>query len=124
MAEGEAHALVSAGNTGAGVLAANLSTSRMIDDIAARFPGSTVLRTAVGEANVVAALKPAGGLLGGEGNGGVIRPEVCWVRDSLSAMALNTARSSCVIARLMALRDSGRFSVTCSTKPSSRSMNP
>jgi phosphomannomutase len=73
---------------GAGVLAANLSTSRMIDDIAARFPGSTVLRTAVGEANVVAALKPAGGLLGGEGNGGVILPEVCWVRDSLSAMAL------------------------------------
>ena len=73
---------------GPGVLAANLSTSRMIDDIAARFPGSTVLRTAVGEANVVAALKPADGLLGGEGNGGVILPEVCWVRDSLSAMAL------------------------------------
>jgi phosphomannomutase len=73
---------------GPGVLAANLSTSRMIDDIAARFPGSRVLRTAVGEANVVAALKPAGGILGGEGNGGVILPEVCWVRDSLSAMAL------------------------------------
>jgi phosphomannomutase len=69
-------------------LAANLSTSRMIDDIAARFPGAVVHRTAVGEANVVSALKPAGGLLGGEGNGGVIVPEVCWVRDSLSAMAL------------------------------------
>lgn len=73
---------------GPGTLAANLSTSRMIDDVAARFPGSTVLRTAVGEANVVAALKPAGGVLGGEGNGGVILPEVTWVRDSLSAMAL------------------------------------
>jgi phosphomannomutase len=73
---------------GAFPLAANLSTSRMIDDVAARFPGAKVLRTAVGEANVVAALKPAGGLLGGEGNGGVIFPEVCWVRDSLSAMAL------------------------------------
>jgi phosphomannomutase len=36
----------------------------------------------------VSALKPAKGLLGGEGNGGVIVPEVCWVRDSLSAMAL------------------------------------
>ncbi len=69
-------------------LAANLSTSRMIDDVAAKFAGATVLRTAVGEANVVSALKPAGGLLGGEGNGGVILPEVCWVRDSLSAMAL------------------------------------
>ncbi len=73
---------------GAGVLAANLSTSRMIDDVAARFPGSRVLRSAVGEANVVAALKPSNGLLGGEGNGGVILPPVCWVRDSLSAMAL------------------------------------
>jgi len=69
-------------------LAANLSTSRMIDDIAAKFPGAVVHRTAVGEANVVSALKPAKGLLGGEGNGGVIVPEVCWVRDSLSAMAL------------------------------------
>jgi phosphomannomutase len=69
-------------------LAANLSTSRMIDDVAAKFAGAKVLRTAVGEANVVSALKPAGGLLGGEGNGGVIFPEVCWVRDSLSAMAL------------------------------------
>ncbi|MDZ4830243.1 MAG: phosphoglucosamine mutase [Phycisphaerae bacterium] len=68
-------------------LATNLSTSRMIDDVAARF-GATVLRTAVGEANVVAALKPAKGLLGGEGNGGVIVPEICWVRDSLSAMAI------------------------------------
>jgi phosphomannomutase len=72
---------------GGGTLATNLSTSRMIDDVAARF-GASVLRTAVGEANVVAALKPAGGILGGEGNGGVIVPEVCWVRDSLSAMAL------------------------------------
>jgi phosphomannomutase len=74
--------------TGGGVLAANMSTSRMIDDIAARFAGSRVIRTAVGEANVVAGLRPANGILGGEGNGGVIFPPVCWVRDSLSAMAL------------------------------------
>lgn len=72
------------------VIATNLSTSRMIDDVAARYPGVKVQRTAVGEANVVAALKPHGlaALLGGEGNGGVIFPPVCWVRDSLSAMAL------------------------------------
>ncbi|MBU3683852.1 MAG: phosphoglucosamine mutase [Phycisphaerales bacterium] len=74
--------------TGGGALAANLSTSRMIDDVAARFSGSHVVRTAVGEANVVAGLRPANGILGGEGNGGVIFPPVCWVRDSLSAMAL------------------------------------
>ena len=74
--------------TGGGTLAANLSTSRMVDDVAARFPGSHVVRTAVGEANVVAGLRPAKGVLGGEGNGGVIFPPVCWVRDSLTAMAL------------------------------------
>lgn len=69
------------------VTAANLSTSRMIDDVAERHQGK-VLRTAVGEANVVAALKSAGGIIGGEGNGGVIYSPVCWVRDSLSSMAL------------------------------------
>ena len=70
------------------VLATNLSTSRMIDLVAAGYPGARVLRTAVGEANVVEALKPADGLIGGEGNGGVIVPAICWVRDSLSSMAL------------------------------------
>ncbi|MSQ90334.1 MAG: phosphoglucosamine mutase [Phycisphaerales bacterium] len=73
---------------GHGVLATNLSTSRMIDDVAARFPPSRVIRTAVGEANVVAALKAGDGYCGGEGNGGLIWPRICWVRDSLSAMAL------------------------------------
>jgi phosphomannomutase len=75
---------------GPGVMAANLSTSRMIDDLAARYAGATVRRTAVGEANVAAAMIVAGdaALIGGEGNGGVIFPPVTWVRDSLSAMAL------------------------------------
>lgn len=73
------------------VLTANLSTSRMIDDLAAAHSNVQVVRTAVGEANVVAAMKAAGkdrAIIGGEGNGGVILPHVCWVRDSLSAMAL------------------------------------
>lgn len=74
------------------VLCANLSTSRMIDDVAARY-GASVVRTAVGEANVVEAmkrLKKEGKevVLGGEGNGGVIWPKVTYVRDSLSSMAL------------------------------------
>ncbi len=73
---------------GHGILATNLSTSRMIDTIAAQFAGSRVVRTAVGEANVVAGLKPVDGIGGGEGNGGFIWPRICWVRDSLSAMAL------------------------------------
>ena len=69
-------------------LAANLSTSRMIDDIASQFEGASVLRTAVGEANVVDGMRACGAPLGGEGNGGVIVPEVGWVRDSIAAMAL------------------------------------
>ncbi len=74
------------------VLVANLSTSRMIDDLAAEH-GARVVRTPVGEANVVEAMKRerdggANVVLGGEGNGGVIHPRVTYVRDSLTAMAL------------------------------------
>ncbi len=74
------------------VFVVNLSTSRMIDDVARHY-GCEVIRTAVGEANVVEAMKSltASGrdvVLGGEGNGGVIWPKVTYVRDSLSGMAL------------------------------------
>lgn len=72
------------------VIAVNLSTSRMIEDVAAKY-GASVVRTAVGEANVVEAMKKLGPEkcpLGGEGNGGVIWPRVTYVRDSLSGMAL------------------------------------
>jgi phosphomannomutase len=70
-----------------GPAAANLSTSRMIDDIAGRF-GQTVYRTPVGEANVSAAVARHACVVGGEGNGGVIWPEVVNVRDSLTGIAL------------------------------------
>jgi len=70
-----------------GPVAANLSTSRMIDDIAAR-AGVEVVRTKVGEANVAAAMKAHGCVAGGEGNGGIIDPRTCYTRDSLSGMAL------------------------------------
>lgn len=70
-----------------GGVAANLSTSRMIDAVAERF-GCPVLRTAVGEANVARGMRSAGAIIGGEGNGGVIDPRITWVRDSLSAMSL------------------------------------
>ena len=70
----------------------NLSTSRMIEDVAAKH-GAEVFRTPVGEANVVEKMKTLKSeecdvVLGGEGNGGVIWPEVVYIRDSLSAMAL------------------------------------
>ncbi len=70
-----------------GLAAANLSTSRMIDDIAAA-SGGRVIRTAVGEANVAGAMMTNGCIIGGEGNGGVIDLRVGPIRDSLVAMAL------------------------------------
>lgn len=71
-------------------MAVNLSTSRMIDDVAERH-GAKVARSAVGEANVVAAMRAKDCLLGGEGNGGVIWPRITMIRDSLGAMALTLA---------------------------------
>ena len=66
--------------------AANLSTSRMLDDIAAA-TGGRVIRTPVGEANVVQAMLTNGATIGGEGNGGVIDPRIVPGRDSLVGMA-------------------------------------
>lgn len=59
----------------------------MIEDVAATF-GARVIRTPVGEANVVEAMQQHNAVIGGEGNGGVIWPRITYVRDSLSAMAL------------------------------------
>jgi phosphomannomutase len=76
-----------AGRGGPLTVAANLSTSRMIDDVAGRF-NVRVQRTPVGEANVAAAIRATGAIVGGEGNGGVIWPKVILVRDSLVGIAL------------------------------------
>ncbi|MDD5063160.1 MAG: phosphoglucosamine mutase [Phycisphaerae bacterium] len=70
-----------------GKAAANLSTSRMIDDVA-REAGGQVIRTAVGEANVAQAMIEHSCVIGGEGNGGVIDLRVGPIRDSLVGIAL------------------------------------
>lgn len=70
-----------------GSAAANLSTSRMIDDIAAK-AGGTVIRTPVGEAYVANAMVANQCVIGGEGNGGIIDLRVGPIRDSLVGMAL------------------------------------
>lgn len=70
-----------------GLAAANLSTSRMIDDVA-NAAGGRVLRTPVGEANVAQAMLDNACVIGGEGNGGVIDLRVGPVRDSLVGIAL------------------------------------
>ena len=70
-----------------GKAATNLSTSRMLDDIAAK-AGGQVIRTAVGEANVADTMLEHNCIIGGEGNGGVIDLRVSPVRDSLVGIAL------------------------------------
>jgi phosphomannomutase len=67
--------------------ATNLSTSRMIDDVAEK-AGGKVFRTPVGEANVAAAMLKHKCIIGGEGNGGVIDLRVGPIRDSLVGIAL------------------------------------
>jgi phosphomannomutase len=69
-----------------GIAVTNLSTSRMIDDIAAA-TDSRVLRTAVGEANVIDTMLREKAFIGGEGNGGVIDPRIVPGRDSLVGIA-------------------------------------
>ncbi len=70
-----------------GNVATNLSTSRMIDDIAEK-SSVQVFRTPVGEANVAAAMLKNNCIIGGEGNGGVIDLRVGPIRDSLVAIAI------------------------------------
>lgn len=69
-----------------GVAVVNLSSSRMLDDVA-RMHNSRVIRTPVGEANVVDTMIRENAVAGGEGNGGVIDLRVVPGRDSLVGMA-------------------------------------
>ena len=70
-----------------GPFATNLSSSRAIEDVAARH-GESVYRSAVGEINVVERMKEVGATIGGEGNGGVILPALHYGRDALVGAAL------------------------------------
>ena len=71
----------------AGDVVVNLTTSSVIDDVAAAH-GRRVYRTPVGEANVVETMQAVKAAIGGEGsNGGVIFPSVHLCRDSYLGMA-------------------------------------
>ncbi|KAA3633602.1 MAG: phosphoglucosamine mutase [Calditrichaeota bacterium] len=65
----------------------NLSTSKVTADIAKSL-GSKVIYSKVGESNVVQMMRQKNGVIGGEGNGGVIFPSFHAGRDSLIAAAL------------------------------------
>jgi phosphomannomutase len=70
-----------------GPVVVNLSTSRIVDDMTAEF-GSAVLKAPVGEVNVAVKMRDEGAVVGGEGNGGVILPELHLGRDAPLAAAL------------------------------------
>jgi phosphomannomutase len=70
-----------------GVVVTNLSTSLVVDDQAIA-AGGTVQRAPVGEVNVALAMRAANAVFGGEGNGGVILPELHLGRDAPLGVAL------------------------------------
>jgi len=65
----------------------NMSSSRALADITAKH-GGTYEASAVGEVNVVELMKKNNAIIGGEGNGGIIYPELHYGRDSLVGVAL------------------------------------
>jgi phosphomannomutase len=93
-----------------GKIVVNLSTSRVMEYVAAKY-GFEVLKAPVGEINVAEMMKKEGAVAGGEGNGGIIIPEVHYCRDSftgmalvLDAMARHNARISQITAELPAYK--------------------
>ena len=70
-----------------GNVVSNLSSSRALRDIAQKH-GVTYSAAAVGEVNVVTEIKRVGAIIGGEGNGGIIYPELHYGRDALVGVAL------------------------------------
>lgn len=70
-----------------GPVTVNLSTSRMCEDIAAKY-GVACERAKVGEINVTVQMKQNGSVIGGEGNGGVILPALHYGRDGILAVAM------------------------------------
>ncbi len=70
-----------------GSTVSNLSSSRALRDVT-RAHGCDYSAAAVGEVNVVTKMKETGAVIGGEGNGGVIYPELHYGRDALVGVAL------------------------------------
>lgn len=70
-----------------GSTVSNLSSTRALRDVTAKY-GCMHYASAVGEVNVVEEMKKRGAVIGGEGNGGVIYPELHYGRDALLGIAL------------------------------------
>jgi phosphomannomutase len=65
----------------------NLSSTRALRDVTEKH-GGTYYTSAVGEVNVVAQMKAVNAVIGGEGNGGIIDPQLHYGRDALVGIAL------------------------------------
>ncbi len=65
----------------------NLSSTRALRDITQKY-GQQYMASAVGEVNVVEKMKVVGAVIVGEGNGGIIYPEIHYGRDALVGIAL------------------------------------
>lgn len=87
-----------------GVAISNLSSSRALRDVAKNL-GSDYFASAVGEVNVVTLMKQKNAAIGGEGNGGIIYPDLHYGRDSLVGVALfltHLAKSGKTVSELRA----------------------
>lgn len=73
--------------TGGGNTVSNLSSTRALRDVTAKY-GGQYHAAAVGEVNVVEKMKAVNAVIGGEGNGGIILPELHYGRDALVGIAL------------------------------------
>ncbi len=65
----------------------NLSSTRALKDVTLKH-GGTYFPSAVGEVNVVTKMKEVNAVIGGEGNGGIILPQLHYGRDALAGIAL------------------------------------
>ncbi|OFX89975.1 MAG: phosphoglucosamine mutase [Bacteroidetes bacterium GWF2_33_16] len=65
----------------------NLSSTRALSDVTKKYGGS-YFASAVGEVNVVDSMKKHNAVIGGEGNGGIIYPDLHYGRDALVGIAL------------------------------------
>lgn len=83
----------------------NLSSTRALKDITTKY-GQEYSASAVGEVNVVDMMKKTNAIIGGEGNGGVIYPELHYGRDALVGIALFLTLLAKKNISCSALRDS------------------
>jgi len=93
------------GRLGGGNTVSNLSSSRALRDVTEKH-GGTYTASAVGEVNVVIAMKATNTVIGGEGNGGIIYPASHYGRDSLVGVALFLSHLARKKGSCKALRDS------------------